>query len=196
MDKLFCLALNGFNHSRVAMPRIADSNPGVEIEEVISIDILDPDSLSLFHHKRIDAGVGLGDKPLIPVEDLFRLRAGKLSDNGWDRMSGRHLFFSLGYLYDRTKRSSEKYMKFCLLSQPIFLFTWNVSEVVKKLNSPKKIGMVLLENLHASVKHSLHLRVRSGRWIPYFYAGHVLEEDGQAGMIILSPTLREQRATR
>ena len=45
-----------FSHFRMAVPNISDGNAGTQIEIDVTIDILDPDALSLNPHQRGGAG--------------------------------------------------------------------------------------------------------------------------------------------
>src|SRR5437763_15998205 len=80
MQEFGGLLLNGPNHLRMRMTSGDNRDPGVEIEEMISIDIFDDRAFSALHHKGIAARVRGGEDSAISLDDRFCLRSGQRSD--------------------------------------------------------------------------------------------------------------------
>src|SRR5690242_21838085 len=80
MQEFRGLLLNRSDHLRMRMTSRDNRDPGVEVEEMISIDIFDDRAFSALHHKGIAARVRGGEDSAISLDDRFCLRSGPSSD--------------------------------------------------------------------------------------------------------------------
>ena len=83
MDELRRLTLDGFNYSRMTMASGNDSDSGREIQEAITVDILDNGAFTMLGNERIAPGVGRRYYAGVALDYGARSRAWQLRDNAW-----------------------------------------------------------------------------------------------------------------
>ena len=73
------LLLDRCHHLRMAMPCGDHRDPRREIEEFVSVGVLDHRATPRFGYQRIIARIGGRHHTVIPFDQLFRLRAGRVT---------------------------------------------------------------------------------------------------------------------
>jgi hypothetical protein len=83
VDELRRLALDGFNHPRMAMACSNDSDSGREIQEAIAVDVLDNGAFTVVGDKRIRPSVGRRYYAGVAFDYGARSRAWQLREDAW-----------------------------------------------------------------------------------------------------------------
>jgi hypothetical protein len=103
MQKLFSLLFDRLNHLGMAVPCRTNGNAGSEVQEYIIIHVVNPNPLTLFHHKGISPRVRRRNICLVRTNQLQSFRTGKC------RFDHRIL-----HLYYSRKELADKEIKICL----------------------------------------------------------------------------------